>query len=129
MKTKKLLCAFLLVALSVLYIGIALINTHAGKTGERVAFHKQELHVLVENGVIADAVDYVPMLIPKDGNYQLNLNFNTSDYGFYTCAVIKDKNVYAGKQKLTIPPANGNSGGEVDGVTKAFLERNPGIKI
>ena len=92
MKTKKLLCAFLLVALSVLYIGIALINTHAGKTGERVEFHKQELHVLVENGVIADAVDYVPMLIPKDGNYQLNLNFNTSDYGFYTCAVIKDKN-------------------------------------
>ena len=92
MKTKKLICAFLLVALSVLYIGIALLNSHSGKAGERVAFHKQELHVLVENGVIADAVDYVPMLIPKDGNYQLNLNFKTSDFGFYTCAVIKDKN-------------------------------------
>ena len=35
----------------------------------------------------------------------------------------------AGKQKLTIPPAKGDSGGEVDGVTAAFLARNPGLKL
>jgi DNA repair exonuclease SbcCD ATPase subunit len=55
-------------------------------------------------------------------------NAGKSDADIYA-AVIKDKNVFAGKQKLTIPPANGNSSGEVDGITKAFLERNPGIKI
>lgn len=55
-------------------------------------------------------------------------NAGKSDADIYA-AVIKDKNVFAGKQKLTIPPAKGESGGEVDGVTAAFLARNPGLKV
>lgn len=55
-------------------------------------------------------------------------NAGKSDADIYA-SVIKDKNVFAGKQKLTIPPAKGDSGGEVDGVTAAFLARNPGLKL
>ena len=89
MNTKKLFCTILLVMLIPLYVAIAVISA-SRRVGENIATHKQQLNVIVENGVIADAVDYVPFLVPKSGDYQLKLDFTTVDPGFYTGIVVKD---------------------------------------
>ena len=89
MNTKKLFCTILLVMLIPLYVVIAVISA-SRRVGENIATHKQQLNVIVENGVIADAVDYVPFLVPKSGDYQLTLDFTTVDPGFYTGIVVKD---------------------------------------
>lgn len=89
MNTKKLFCTILLVMLLPLYVAIAVISA-SRRVGENIATHKQQLNVIVENGVIADAVDYVPFLVPKSGDYQLTLDFTTVDPGFYTGIVVKD---------------------------------------
>ena len=89
MNTKKLICTILLVSLIPFYVVLALL-TSSNRVGENVATHKQQLNIIVEDGVIADAVDYVPFLIPQDGKYKMTLDFTTVDPGFYTGIVLKD---------------------------------------
>ncbi|MBR3507961.1 MAG: CPBP family intramembrane metalloprotease [Lachnospiraceae bacterium] len=89
MNPKKLLCTILLITLIPFYV-VFTILTSSGRIGENVAKHKQQLNILVEDGVIADAVDFVPFLIPKEGQYQMTLDFTTVDPGFYTGMVLKD---------------------------------------
>ena len=89
MNTKKLICIILLIVLIPFYVAFALLSSNI-KVGETVAKHKQQLNIIVEDGIIADAVDYVPFLIPKAGNYQFTLDFTTLTPGFYTGIVLKD---------------------------------------
>ena len=89
MNTKKLICTILLILLIPFYVAFAIL-TSSNKVGENVATHKQQLNIMVEDGVIADAVDYVPFLIPKYGKYKMSLDFTTVDPGFYTGIVLKD---------------------------------------
>jgi membrane protease YdiL (CAAX protease family) len=89
MNTKKLICTILLILLIPFYVAFAIL-TSSNKVGENVATHKQQLNIIVEDGVIADAVDYVPFLISKYGKYKMTLDFTTVDPGFYTGIVLKD---------------------------------------
>lgn len=55
-------------------------------------------------------------------------NAGKSDAELYA-ALVRDKNVFTSPQKFKTPPAGGGRKEEEDGVMKAFLERNPGIKL
>ena len=89
MKAKKLLCAFLLLALLPFYVMLAVVFDSSGTKGDVIADANQAFTVSVTDGVVNNPIRAVDFSAIHAGTYLFNVDYTVEEPGFYTGVVVK----------------------------------------